>query len=86
VAQGKPSAYAPRNVSTRWLSCDALIGRFRVEDLVREHLIAGGTLDEVTLGVTVDLLTPPQAPTGRTDLARVPANAPPRRVPTRPAA
>ncbi len=66
--------------------CDALIGRFRVEDLVREHLIAGGTLDELTLGVTVDLLTPPQAPTGRTDLARVTANAPSRRVPTRPAA
>lgn len=42
--------------------CDALIGRFHVEDLLREHLTAGGTLAELTLGVTVDLLTPASAP------------------------
>jgi hypothetical protein len=66
--------------------CDALIGRFRVEDLVREHLAAGGTLDDLTIGVTVDLLTPAQAPGARTDLARVTAHAPFRRAPTRPAA
>jgi hypothetical protein len=66
--------------------CDALIGRFRVEDLVREHLIAGGTLAELTLGVTIDLLTSPQGSLERTDLARVTANAPLRRASTRPAA
>jgi hypothetical protein len=65
--------------------CDALIGRFRVEDLLREHLAVGGTLDELSIGVTVDLLTPPQAPQARTDLARVTAHAPFRRAPTQPA-
>jgi hypothetical protein len=38
--------------------CDALIGRFRVEDLVREHLAAGGTIEQLAIGVTVDLLNP----------------------------
>jgi hypothetical protein len=54
--------------------CDALIGRFRVEDLLREHLATGGTLDELSIGVTVDLLTPPRAPQER--LARLTVHAP----------
>jgi hypothetical protein len=37
-------------------ACDALIGRMRIEDLVREHVAAGGTLDELAIELTVDLL------------------------------
>jgi hypothetical protein len=66
--------------------CDALIGRFHVEDLVREHLATGGTLDELAIAVTVDLLSPTQAPREATDLARVSTHAPLRRAPRRPAA
>jgi len=50
------------------------------------HLAAAGTLDDLVIGVTVDLLTPAQAPEARTDLPRVNAHAPFRRAPTRPAA
>jgi hypothetical protein len=66
--------------------CDALIGRFHVEDLVRDHIATGGTLDQLVIGVTVDLLGDPQAPRDGTDLARVNTHAPLRRAPTRPAA
>jgi hypothetical protein len=66
--------------------CDALIGRFHVEDLVREHIACGGTLDELAIGVTVDLLGDSQAAPGPTDLARVSTHATLRRAPRRPAA
>jgi hypothetical protein len=65
--------------------CDALIGRFHVEDLVREHLAAGGTLEQLVIAETVDLLSP-QATGERTDLAGVSAFAPIRPAPSRPAA
>jgi hypothetical protein len=67
-------------------SCDALIGRFHVEDLVREHVAGGGTLDELVITVTVDLLGDSQAPPGPTDLARLSTHATLRRAPRRPAA
>ena len=66
--------------------CDALIGRFHVEDLVREHMACGGTLEALVLPVTVDLLSDSQAPAGPTDLARVSTRATLRRAPRRPAA
>jgi len=66
--------------------CDALIGRFHVEDLVRDHLAGGGTLDQLVIAVTVDLLSDSQAPRAGTDLARVNTHAPIRRAPRRPAA
>jgi hypothetical protein len=56
--------------------CDALIGRVRVEDLVREHVAAGGTIDQLAIRVTVDLLSPSQGWPGPTDLARVSAHPP----------
>jgi hypothetical protein len=66
--------------------CDALIGRFHVEDLLRDHLAAGATLDQLVISVTVDLLGESQAPRVGTDLARVKTHAPIRRAPRRPAA
>jgi hypothetical protein len=67
-------------------SCDALIGRFHVEDLVREHVACGGKLTDLVIAVTVDLLGTAEAPSGPTDLARVSTHAPLRRAPRRPAA
>jgi hypothetical protein len=66
--------------------CDALIGRFYVEHLVREHVACGGTLEDLVIAVTVDLLGEPQALSGPTDLAWVSTHAPLRRAPRRPAA
>jgi hypothetical protein len=39
-------------------ACDALIGQVRIEDLVRDHVAAGGTLDQLAIELTVDLLGP----------------------------
>jgi hypothetical protein len=39
-------------------ACDALIGYMRIEDLVRDHVAAGGTLDQLAIELTVDLLGP----------------------------
>jgi hypothetical protein len=39
-------------------ACDALIGHMRIEDLVRDHVAAGGTLDQLAIELTVDLLCP----------------------------
>jgi hypothetical protein len=44
-------------VSNGCPQCDALIGRFRVDDLLSEHRAAGGTLGELAVDVTVDLLS-----------------------------
>jgi hypothetical protein len=66
--------------------CDALIGRFHVEDLLREHLAAGGTLEDLALPLLVDLLSASQAAASASDLARVSTHAPLRRAPRRPAA
>jgi hypothetical protein len=37
-------------------ACDALIGHMRIEDLVRDHVAAGGTLDQLAIELIVDLL------------------------------
>jgi hypothetical protein len=37
------------------IECDALIGRFQLEDLLHEHLQAGGTYSQLDIGVPVDL-------------------------------
>jgi hypothetical protein len=37
------------------LECDALIGRFQLEDLLHEHLQGGGTLSQLDLGLAVEL-------------------------------
>jgi hypothetical protein len=39
------------------IECDALIGRFRLRDLLHEHLQAGGTYAQLDIGVPVDLPT-----------------------------
>ena len=43
-------------VSNGCSQCDALIGRFRVDDLLGEHRARGGTLAELAVDLTVDLL------------------------------
>jgi hypothetical protein len=43
-------------VSNGCPQCDALIGRFHVDDLLSEHRMAGGTLDDLAVDLTVDLL------------------------------
>jgi hypothetical protein len=43
-------------VSNGCPQCDALIGRFRVDDLLGEHRARGGTLAELAVDLTVDLL------------------------------
>jgi len=37
------------------IECDALIGRFQLEDLLHEHLQAGGTYAQLDIGIRVDL-------------------------------
>jgi hypothetical protein len=37
------------------IECDALIGRFRLADLLHEHLQAGGTYAQLDIGIPVDL-------------------------------
>jgi hypothetical protein len=37
------------------IECDALIGRFRLVDLLHEHLQAGGTYAQLDIGVPVEL-------------------------------
>ena len=39
------------------IECDALIGRFRLDDLLHEHLQAGGTYAQLDIGVPVELPT-----------------------------
>jgi hypothetical protein len=43
-------------VSNGCPQCDALIGRFRADDLLCEHRASGGTLADLAVDVTVDLL------------------------------
>ena len=37
------------------IECDELIGRFRLADLLHEHLHAGGTYAQLDIGIPVDL-------------------------------
>jgi hypothetical protein len=42
------------------IECDALLGRFALEDLLNEHLVAGGSYAQLDVGIAVDLaLTAP---------------------------
>ena len=42
-------------VSNGCIECDALIGRFLLDDLLHEHLQAGGTYAQLDIGVPVEL-------------------------------
>ena len=44
-------------VSNGCAQCDALIGRFRVDDLLSEHRMAGGAMTDLAVDLTVDLLS-----------------------------
>jgi hypothetical protein len=37
------------------IECDALIGRFQLEDLLHEHLQTGGTYGQLDIGVPIEL-------------------------------
>ena len=54
-------------VSNGCVDCDALLGRFALEDLVREHLAGGGTYGQLDIGIPVEL--PATAPLRRAALA-----------------
>ena len=43
-------------VSNGCPECDALVGRFRVDDLVTDHCRSGGELADLAVDLTVDLL------------------------------
>src|SRR3954447_26777165 len=43
-------------VSNGCPECDALVGRFGVDDLLAEHLALGGSLTALAVDITVDLL------------------------------
>jgi hypothetical protein len=43
-------------VSNGCAQCDALIGRFRVDDLLTDHCMSGGELGDLAVDLTVDLL------------------------------
>jgi hypothetical protein len=42
-------------VSNGCVECDALLGRFALEDLLREHLAGGGTYGQLDIGIPVEL-------------------------------
>jgi hypothetical protein len=42
-------------VANGCIECDALIGRFQLEDLLHEHLQAGGTYSQLDIGVALEL-------------------------------
>ena len=48
---GVPGGY----LSNGCIECDALIGRFRLEDLLHEHLMNGGTYSQLDIGIPVEL-------------------------------
>ena len=48
---GVPGGY----LSNGCIECDALIGRFHLEDLLHEHLMNGGTYSQLDIGVPVEL-------------------------------
>ncbi len=49
--------------------CDALIGRFHLEDLLTEHRMAGGSYGQLDIGIAVELdLVPAERRTGITAL------------------
>jgi hypothetical protein len=44
-------------VANGCIECDALLGRFQLEDLLHEHLQSGGTYAQLDIGVPVELPT-----------------------------
>ena len=48
---GVPGGY----LSNGCIECDALIGRFHLEDLLHEHLMDGGTYPQLDIAVPVEL-------------------------------
>lgn len=51
------------------LECDALIGRFHLEDLLTEHRMAGGSHGQLDIGIAVELdLAPAERRSGITAL------------------
>jgi hypothetical protein len=44
-------------VSNGCPECDALIGRFRIDDLLTDHCMSGGALADLAVDLTVDLLS-----------------------------
>jgi hypothetical protein len=42
-------------VANGCIECDALIGRFQLQDILHEHLQAGGTYAQLDIGVPVEL-------------------------------
>src|ERR671932_432750 len=48
---GVPGGY----LSNGCVECDALIGRFHLEDLLHERLMQGGTYSQLDIGVPVEL-------------------------------
>ena len=42
-------------VANGCIECDALLGRFRLDDLLHEHLHGGGTYAQLDIGVPVEL-------------------------------
>jgi hypothetical protein len=48
---GVPGGY----LSNGCIECDALIGRFHLEDLLHEHLMDGGTFAQLDISVPMDL-------------------------------
>jgi hypothetical protein len=48
---GVPGGY----LSNGCIECDALLGRFHLEDLLHEHLMGGGTYAQLDIGVPVEL-------------------------------
>ena len=48
---GVPGGY----LSNGCFECDALLGRFHLEDVLHEHLMQGGTYSQLDIGVPVEL-------------------------------
>jgi hypothetical protein len=55
VAHRESPGVAGGYLANGCIECDALIGRFQLEDLLHEHLHAGGTYAQLDIGVPVEL-------------------------------
>jgi hypothetical protein len=55
VAHRESPGVAGGYLANGCIECDALIGRFQLEDLLHEHLQAGGNYAQLDIGVPVEL-------------------------------